>query len=149
MNSMNTIMMEGHVVRDPEFKTTTKGTSLCTFSIGVNRTYKQENGFGKEVSFFDIEAWGKWADLCKNQIIKGRGVRIVGRLKQNRWSDDEGKGHSRVTILSEHIEFRPVFKKTDEEEKEEDESNEIFFDAIEESNAAALAEVASEAEVVF
>ncbi|OJF76746.1 MAG: single-stranded DNA-binding protein [Treponema sp. CETP13] len=148
MNSMNTIMMEGHVVRDPEFKTTTKGTPLCTFSIGVNRTYKKEDSFAKEVSFFDIETWGKWAELCKDQITKGRGVRIVGRLKQNRWNDDDGKNHSHITILAEHVEFRPVFKKseTDEEEKE---ANKTFFDAEEESNAAALAEVASEAEVVF
>lgn len=148
MNSMNTIMMEGHVVRDSEFKTTAKGTSLCTFSIAVNRTYKKEDSFAKEVSFFDIETWGKWADLCKDQITKGRGVRVVGRLKQNRWNDDDGKSHSRVTVLAEHVEFRPVFKKS-ETNDEEEETNKTFFDAVEESNAAALAEVASEAEVVF
>jgi single-strand DNA-binding protein len=143
---MNTIMMEGHVVRDPEFKTTAKGTSLCTFSIAVNRIYKTDEGFGKEVSFFDIETWAKWADLCKEQIVKGRGVRVVGRLKQNRWNDDDGKGHSRVTILAEHVEFRPIFKQNDDDDDEQD--NELY-NAVEEANAAALAEAASEANVTF
>ncbi|HZK19765.1 MAG TPA: single-stranded DNA-binding protein [Treponemataceae bacterium] len=147
MNSMNTIMLEGNVVRDPEFKTTSKGTSLCTFSIAVNRTYKTKNGFEKEVSFFDIETWAKWADICKEQIVKGRGIRVVGRLKQNRWNDDDGKGHSRVTILAEHVEFRPIFRKT--EKKEEDETDDKLLEAVEEANEASIAEAAKEAEVVF
>lgn len=144
MNSMNTIMMEGHVVRDPEFKTTNKGTSLCTFSIAVNRTYKTDDGFAKEVSFFDIETWGKWADLCNEQVSKGRGVRVVGRLRQNRWNDEDGKGHSRITVLAEHVEFRPVFKKSNEEDDDTD-----MLNAVEEANAATLAEAANEVAVAF
>jgi single-strand DNA-binding protein len=65
----------------------------------------------KEVSFFDVEAWSKLAESCRSMGYKGRGVRVVGRLKQDRWSDTEGKNHSKVSIIAEHVEFRPDFKK--------------------------------------
>jgi single-strand DNA-binding protein len=79
--------------------------------LASNRYYKQDTGFEKEVSFFDIETWSKLAEACYSKGKKGRGVRVVGRLKQNRWSDPEGKSHSRITIVAEHVEFRPEFKK--------------------------------------
>jgi single-strand DNA-binding protein len=63
----------------------------------------------KEVSFFDIEVWSKLADTCAENLRKGRGVRVVGRLKQDRWSDAEGKSHSRIKIIGEHVEFKPEF----------------------------------------
>jgi len=58
-----------------------------------------------------VETWAKLADNCYNLGHKGRGVRVVGRLKQERWSGSDGKSHSRVTIVAEHVEFRPDFKK--------------------------------------
>jgi single-strand DNA-binding protein len=48
---------------------------------------------------------------------KGRGVRVVGRLKQDRWTGDDGKQRSRITIVAEHVEFRPEFKKEEDGEK--------------------------------
>jgi single-strand DNA-binding protein len=79
--------------------------------LASNRYYKQDTGFEKEVSFFDVETWGKLGEACYTKGKKGRGVRVVGRLKQNRWSDSEGKSHSRIAIVAEHVEFRPEFKK--------------------------------------
>jgi len=80
-------------------------------SLASNRFYKQDTGFEKEVSFFDVETWAKLAEACYSKGRKGRGVRVVGRLKQDRWNDAEGKPRSRVTIVAEHVEFRPEFKK--------------------------------------
>jgi len=80
-------------------------------SLASNRYYKQDTGFEKEVSFFDVETWAKLAEACHAKGKKGRGVRVVGRLKQSRWNDPEGKTHSRVSIVAEHVEFRPEFKK--------------------------------------
>jgi single-strand DNA-binding protein len=111
MNNLNSILIEGNLVRDPLLRSTPKGTQVCTMSLASNRYYKQDTGFEKEVSFFDIETWAKLAEACYSKGKKGRGVRVVGRLKQSRWSDPEGKSHSRVTIVAEHVEFRPEFKK--------------------------------------
>jgi len=117
MNNLNSILIEGNLVKDPHLRTTSKGTSVCTFSLASNRFYKQDSGFEKEVSFFDVETWAKLAEACSNRGKKGRGVRVVGRLKQNRWTDADGKPHSRVAIVAEHVEFRPEFRKEAAPEK--------------------------------
>jgi single-strand DNA-binding protein len=116
MNNLNSILIEGNMVRDPLFRSTPKGTPVCTFSVASNRFYKQDTGMEKEVSFFDVETWAHLAENCSNLGRKGRGVRVVGRLKQERWNDNEGKPRSKVKIVAEHVEFRPDFKK--EEDKE-------------------------------
>ena len=113
MNNLNSILIEGNLVRDPLFRTTPKGTPLCTFTLASNRFFKQDSGLEKEVSFFDVESWAKLAENCYNLGRKGRGVRVVGRLKQERWNGSDGKAHSKVAIVAEHVEFKPDFKKND------------------------------------
>jgi single-strand DNA-binding protein len=63
----------------------------------------------KEVSYLNVEAWAKLAENVKNLGRKGRGVRVVGRIKQERWNGADGKTQSRVVIVAEHVEFRPEF----------------------------------------
>ena len=123
MNSLNSILVEGNLTRDPELKTTPKGTSVCSFSVASNRFYKQDQEYQKEVSFFDVETWAKLAESCAEYLEKGRGVRVVGRLKQDRGQDQEGNPRSKVKIVAEHVEFKPVFtKKNDAESDDSDEA---------------------------
>jgi len=125
MNNLNSILIEGNLVRDPLLKNTSGGTPVCNFTIASNRFYKSKTGGGtleKEVSFFDVETWAKLAESCNDIGRKGRGVRVVGRLKQDRWNSSDGKPHSRVSIVAEHVEFRPEFKKPDEEPETETEA---------------------------
>jgi single-strand DNA-binding protein len=114
MNSLNSILIEGNLVRDPLLKTTAKGTAICTFSLAATRFYKQDSGFEKEVSYFDIESWSKLAETCHNLGHKGRVARVVGRLKQERWNGHDGKAQSRVVIVAEYVEFRPDFEQGNE-----------------------------------
>jgi len=125
MNSLNSILIEGNLTRDPELKATPKGTAVCSFSVASNRFYKQDEEFQKEVSFFDVETWAKLAESCAEYLEKGRGVRVVGRLKQDRWQDQEGNPRSKVKIVAEHVEFKPVFTKNDDTETEEAEETEV------------------------
>jgi len=111
MNNLNSILIEGNLVRDPLYRTTPKGTPVCSFTLASNRFFKQDSGLEKEVSFFDVETWAKLAENCYNMGHKGRGVRVVGRLKQDRWNGSDGKAHSKISIVAEHVEFRPDFKK--------------------------------------
>ncbi|MDR1277411.1 MAG: single-stranded DNA-binding protein [Treponema sp.] len=124
MNNLNSILIEGNLVRDPLFRSTPKGTPVCTFCLASNRFFKQDSGLEKEVSFFDVETWAKLAEHCYNLGHKGRGVRVVGRLKQERWTGSDGKSRSRITIVAEHVEFRPEFKKEPAAEKTEDTTTE-------------------------
>jgi single-strand DNA-binding protein len=114
MNNLNSILIEGNLVRDPLLRSTPKGTSVCTFCLASNRFYKQDSEWEKEVGFLDVETWAKLAENCYNMGHKGRGVRVVGRLKQERWIGSDGKPRSKVTIVAEHVEFRPEFRKGDE-----------------------------------
>jgi len=120
MNNLNSILVEGNLVRDALIRTTSKGTQVCNFTMASNRWYKSENGMEKEVSFFDVTAWGKLGEACYNKGKKGRGVRVLGRLKQDRWVGEDGKNRSKVFILAEHVEFRPEFKKESPQEETTD-----------------------------
>lgn len=111
MNNINSIILEGNLVKNPEGGETPKGTPFCRFQVASNRFYKQENVRQNEVSFFDVEVWSKQAENCVKFLEKGRGVRVVGRLKQDRWTDNDGKTHSRIKIVGEHVEFKPVLSK--------------------------------------
>ena len=114
MNQLNSIILEGNLVANAELSEPTKGFKVCRFSLGVNRFTKSLNGESiDEVSFFDVEAYGKLAETCEKNCSKGRGVRVVGRLKQNRWKNSEGKNVSRIIIIAEHIEYKPKFEKKD------------------------------------
>jgi single-strand DNA-binding protein len=147
MNNLNSILIEGNLVRDPLFRSTAKGTSLCTFSLASNRYYKQDSQLEKDVGFFDVETWAKLADNCYNLGHKGRGVRVVGRLKQDRWTGTDGKSHSRVTIVAEHVEFRPDLKKTTDMPAEGTEETDGVDSVSDGSMSSQYAAEAAEAEV--
>ena len=121
MNNLNSILVEGNLVRDPELSYTPKGTAVCKFSVACNRAFKQDDQLQKEVSYFDVSTWTRLAEVCGEYLKKGRGVRVVGRLKQDRWADADGKAHSRVFIVAEHVEFKPQLKKQDGDGGKEEE----------------------------
>jgi len=114
LSNLNSIIIEGNLVKDPLLKTTPNGNPVCSFAVASNRFYKQNEQTEKEVSFFDIETWSRLAQTCGEMLKKGRGVRVVGRLKQDRWNDASGKTQSRIKIVAEHVEFKPVFRKEGE-----------------------------------
>lgn len=118
MNSLNSILLEGNLTRDPESKQTGKGTALCTFSVASNRFFRMGDSVQKEVSFFDVETWSSLAERCAGELTKGRGVRVIGHLKQERWTDPEGQNRSKIKIVADHVEFRPVREKTSDDEEE-------------------------------
>ncbi|MBN2617709.1 MAG: single-stranded DNA-binding protein [Spirochaetales bacterium] len=128
MNSLNSILLEGNLVKDPTEKRTPQDTVVCNFTIAVNRSYKKAEDYVKEVSYFDIEVWSLLAENCLKHLCKGRGVRVVGRLKQDRWIDEEDISHTRIKIVGEHVEFKPLMNIVKDEE--ELENNEILDVAI-------------------
>jgi single-strand DNA-binding protein len=131
VNSLNSILLEGNLVKDPESKTLATGTQICNFTLASDRFYRQNENTEKEVSYFDVETWSRLALACSQNLKKGRGVRVVGRLKQDRWMDPEGKTKSRVMIVAEHVEFKPQKQApaeggAEEEERERAEAAEVF-----------------------
>ena len=116
MNNLNSIILEGNLVRDAQLTEPAPGFKKCAFSIGVNRFFKnRKNEDVQEASFFDVEAYKQVAEWCGKKATKGRRVRVVGRLKQDTWKDENGKSASRIYVVAEHIEYKPM-KKTEVEE---------------------------------
>jgi single-strand DNA-binding protein len=136
MNNLNSVLIEGNLVRDPLLRSTAKGTPVCTFSIASSRFYKGDGGLEKEVSFIDVEAQSKLAESCQRLGCKGRGVRVVGRLRQDRWTDADGRKHSKISVAAEHVEFRPesCCLRTDDRD-DEYVSDEVPLDEVPEPEA--------------
>lgn len=127
MTNFNSLIIEGNVCREAEVKDTQNGFQLATFSIAVNRYHKKSDGsYDQETSYFDIEAWGEMAKAVKEKSFKGGRVRIVGRLKQNRWQDTSGKTQSKVSVIAEHIDFVSKPEKKGREGNEQIETGTTF-----------------------
>jgi single-strand DNA-binding protein len=144
MNSLNSILVEGNLTRDPVLATTPKGTAVCNFSLASNRYYRSDDELQKEVSFFDVEAWSRLAERCGDELSKGRGVRVVGRLKQDRWQSKEGEPRARIKIVAEHVEFRRM----PQSEASDDQEEQGELEEVQEAEHVAEGD-RQEAEVVF
>jgi len=108
LNDLNQTSLEGNITKDPESRSTPNGTLISTFSIATNRYFKNgDEATERETSFFEIEAWGKLAENCITLAHKGRGCRIFGRLKQERWIGPDGKPRSKIILVAKEIEYKP------------------------------------------
>ena len=138
MNSLNQIILEGNVVRTPQPKVTPNGKTVCTVTLAVNFKYKASDGtVTEEVSYFDVTAFGKQAERCSEWCPQGREIRVIGRIKQNRWKDEEGKSHSKVLIIAEHIEFLKLPKRLADEMFSKNKSDIAVSSAIKAATTAA------------
>ena len=107
MACVNKVMLLGNLTRDPELRYTPQGSAVCEFALALNHVYtnKQSGQKVEEVSFIDIVAWGRTAELCAEYLKKGRQVHVEGRLKQDRWESPEGKKMSKVRVTAEAVTF--------------------------------------------
>lgn len=107
MRGFSKAIITGNLTRDPELRNTPNGASVCSFSVAVNRVYRDSNGEQKEdVSFIDCSAWGKLGEMINQYAKKGSGVLVSGRLDQRSWEDKtSGQKRSRVEIVVEDFNF--------------------------------------------
>ena len=107
MRGFSKAIITGNLTRDPDLRTTPNGASVCSFSVAVNRVYRDASGEQKEdVSFIDCSAWGKLAEMISQYAKKGTGVLVSGRLDQRSWEDKEThQKRSRVEIVVEDFNF--------------------------------------------
>ena len=106
MRGFSKAIITGNLTRDPELRTTPNGASVCSFSVAVNRVYKDANGEQKEdVSFIDCSAWGKLAEMIAQYAKKGTGVLVSGRLDQRSFEGKDGIKRSRTEIVVEDFNF--------------------------------------------
>jgi single-strand DNA-binding protein len=97
----------GNLTRDPETRTTPNGQSVTSFSLAVNRTWRNQAGENQEsVSYIDCVAWGKPGEIIAQYLGKGRALLVSGRLDQRSWEDKEsGQKRSKVEVVVEDFNF--------------------------------------------
>lgn len=107
MASYNKVQLIGNLTRDPELRYTPKGTAVAKLGLAVNRKFKTESGEQKEeVTFIDIDAFGKQAEMVGQYLKKGRSVFIEGRLKLDQWDDKQtGQKRSKLGVALENVQF--------------------------------------------
>jgi len=107
MASFNKVILVGNLTRDPELRYTPKGLAIAKLGLAVNRTWKSETGESKEeVTFVDIDAFGKQAETIGQYLKKGRPLLVEGRLRLDQWDDKQtGQKRSRLGVVLESFQF--------------------------------------------
>src|SRR3954468_13823643 len=107
MANFNKVILAGNLTRDPELRYTPKGTAIAKFGLAINRTWKNETGEAKEeVTFVDIDAFGKQAETLAKYMKKGRPILVEGRLRLDQWDDKQtNQKRSRLGVVLESFQF--------------------------------------------
>jgi single-strand DNA-binding protein len=95
----------GNLTRDPELRTTPNGASVCSFSLALNRSYKNSEGNWQEATdYIDIVAWGPLGERVAQYLTKGRPALVSGRLQSRSWEQD-GQKRSKVEVVANDVTF--------------------------------------------
>lgn len=86
---MNVFVATGRLTKDPEKRTTQNGTSVCTFTLAVDRRYKNANG-EREADFFPVVCWRHTADFAAEYLVKGKLVCVHGEMQTRSYEDKSG-----------------------------------------------------------
>lgn len=107
MANFNKVILAGNLTRDPELRYTPKGTAIAKFGLAINRNWTGEDGQKREeVTFVDVDAFGKQAEVIGQYLRKGRPVLVEGRLKLDQWDDKQtGQKRSRLGVVLEQFQF--------------------------------------------
>lgn len=105
MRGFNKVVLMGNLTRDPELRTTPNGQNVASFSLAVNRSWKNASGETQEaVDYIDCNVWGKPAEIITQYMRKGSGILVSGRLQQRSW-EQEGQKRSKVEVVVEDFNF--------------------------------------------
>lgn len=103
--SFNQVTLMGNLTRDPELRQTPNGQSVCSFSLALNRSYKDSSGEWQEMTdYVDIVAWGPLGERVAQYVTKGRPVLVSGRLQSSSWEQD-GKKRTKVEVNAQDVTF--------------------------------------------
>lgn len=103
--SVNQVILLGNLTRDPELRQTPNGQSVVSFSLALNRAYKDQSGEWQEATdYIDVVAWGPLAERVSQYLTKGRRCLVQGRIQSRSWEQD-GQKRSKVEVLANDVTF--------------------------------------------
>lgn len=97
---MNKLTIIGNLTRDPETRVTQSGSSVCTFTVAVNR-----RGQDDKTDFFRVSAWNKTGETCQQYLAKGRKVAVTGPVSVSTYTGQDGKAYANLEVMAQDVEF--------------------------------------------
>lgn len=101
---LNRVILIGRLTKDPELKTTQSGTSVCTFTLAVDRGFTAANG-KKETDFIPIITWKALAENCGSHLAKGKLVAVDGRMQIRTYEASDGSKRTVAEVVAETVRF--------------------------------------------
>lgn len=106
MANLNKVFLMGNLTRDPELRYTPSGVAVTDFGLAVNRSWKSQNGEKREeVTFVDVQAWARTAEVISEYCKKGSPIFVEGRLQYDSWEGKDGQKRSRLRVVAETFQF--------------------------------------------
>ena len=104
---LNHIVIIGRLTRDPEVRYTQSGTAVCTFTLAVDRRFarKDANDGQPTADFIPIVVWSKLAEVCGNNLVKGRRISVEGRIQVRSYDAQDGSKRYVTEIVANEVEF--------------------------------------------
>ncbi len=124
---MNKITLIGNLTHDPDVRSTPNGITVCSFTIAVDRRFKDANG-EKKTDFFRINAWRQLGENCGRYLAKGRKVAVVGEMQARTYEAKDGTTRMSLDVQADEIEFLSPKQKDDSGYQADPPSNEGFTD---------------------
>lgn len=100
---MNKLTIIGNLTKDPELRTTQDGTSVCNFTVAVNR--RKANGQKPEADFFRVSVWRGMGENCAKYLSKGRKVCVIGPVTVRTYTTQDGKSGASLEVTADDVEF--------------------------------------------
>lgn len=121
---MNLVVVIGRLGADPEMRFTPNGHPVTTFSVAVNRTYRNGDGEKeRQTEWVRVVAWRRLAEICNQYLSKGRLVAVVGRLQSRSFEGNDGQMRYRTEVVARAVRIldrKPSEPVEPEPEEEED-----------------------------
>ena len=102
---LNRIILMGRLTRDPELRHTQTGTPVASFSLAVDRDFKDKSTGEKSTDFIDIVAWRSTAEFVSRYFTKGRMAVVEGRLQMRDWTDRDGNKRRSAEVIADNVYF--------------------------------------------
>ncbi len=102
---LNRIILMGRLVRDPELRHTQSGTPVTSFTLAVDRDFKNSQSGERSTDFIDCIAWRATAEFVCKYFQKGRMAAAEGRLQVREWKDKDGNNRRSTEVVAESVYF--------------------------------------------
>ena len=115
---INHVTLVGRLTRDAEIRYSGSGFPITTLSLALTATRKKGDDWVEESHFFDCTVLGKQGEALKDYLLKGKQIAVDGKLRQERWEQDDGNKRSKVVILVDNIQL--LGSRTDSQQSTEE-----------------------------